>query len=111
MTTTRTRIAEQAHDYSHRLVGMWIVAVTAALLALASLLAMTSTTSASGDPGCPPPSAQLSAAQLSAPAESICAALDEAPLTNPTPTTNGEPVNVNVVQTPTGTTTLPGTAP
>jgi hypothetical protein len=90
---------------------MWIVAVTAALLALASLLAMTSTTSASGDPGCPPPSAQLSAAQPGAPSEFKCAALDETYLTDPSPTTVSEPVDGDVVQTPTGTTTLPGTAP
>jgi hypothetical protein len=84
------------------------VAITAAVLAFGALLVMASTAAAGGAPGCPPPSAQLIAAQPSAPSGFNCAARDA---TNLTPTTVSEPVDVDVVETPTGTTTLPDTAP
>ncbi len=108
MTTSRTRSAKQFSDHTHRLAGMWVVAVTTGVLALASLLVMTSTAAAGRDPGCPPPSAQLNAAQPSA--QSTCAALDGPHLTS-TPIIVDEPLDVAVNQTPTGTTTLPATTP
>jgi hypothetical protein len=107
MTRTCTRSAHQLGDQPHRSAGMWIVAVTAALLALATLLMMTSSAAASGEPGCPPPSAQLAAAQP----EPNCSALGESFLTSLSPAVVNESVEADVVQTPTGTTTLPDAAP
>ena len=85
-----------------------MLAVTAAVLALGTLLVVTSTAAAGGTPGCPPPSAQLAAVQ---PGEFDCAAPYEPHLANLTPTTVGEPLDTQVVETPTGTTTLPAAAP
>jgi hypothetical protein len=103
MTTRRTR----STDRTQRSVGSWMVAVTAAVFGLAALLVMTSTAAAGGDPGCPPPSAQLASTQP----QLNCSAVGETHLTTLPSTLIGEPVEVDFARTPTGTTTLPGTAP
>jgi hypothetical protein len=84
-----------------------MVAVTATVLAVAALLVMTSTAAAGGDPGCPPPSAQLASTQP----ELNCRALDSTPSTMLSSPPVSEPAEVDLARTPTGTTTLPGTAP
>jgi hypothetical protein len=89
---------------------MWMMVVTAAVLALGLLLVTTARATAGG-PGCPPPSAQLAAAQPSTPTEVDCGALDEIQTNKPTSTPVAETLDVDVTQTPTETTTQPVSAP